>query len=131
MSIKVGQAFNTLSSGRKWYAYSGIVNGGLALPAFVTLIDIPSTGLKDSYIKIQPCYGQPIAMGDGDALGLLVLIDDTVIFDSQSSRQQQPTSRSDYLELFVPRQSKLTVTSINTVNNSLQDRGAAVLGWYA
>jgi len=128
MSIIVGQTSKTLSSGRKWYAYSGVVQGGGAIPAFVTLIEIPSTGLNDSYVKITPFYGQPSSTGVASALGIKVLIDDIEIYSSQPNDDARAGGA---IELFIPQQSKLEIQSINTAANTLQDRGVAVLGWYA
>jgi len=126
--IETGQASHNLKSGRQWYAYSGVVQGGPALPAFVTLISILSTGLKDSFVKIMPFYGQPQAAGSNDALGMLILIDDIEVCEWQQRVDTAVTA--ELIELFVPRSSKLEIKSINTANNSLQDRGVTMLGWY-
>jgi hypothetical protein len=53
MSINVGQVSHFLSDGSRFYAYSGIVQGDVSVPATITLIDIPNTGLKDSFVKIN------------------------------------------------------------------------------
>jgi len=129
--IETGQASHNLKSGRQWYAYSGVVQGGPAIPAFVTLINILSTGLKDSYIKIMPFYGQPVATAAGDALGIKVLIDDIEVYELQPhSTAAGPQIQPSLVELFIPRSSKLEIQSINTANNTLQDRGVTMLGWY-
>jgi len=127
--IQIGKGFKTLSKGKSWYSYSGIVQGGAHIPAFVDLVNITSTGLRDSYVKIQPSYGQPVSTGAGDLLGVLILIDDVEVFDSQPRTSEQ--DKTEMIELFIPRQSKLTVKSINTAANTLQDRGVVILGWYS
>jgi len=126
--IEIGQASHNLKSGRQWYAYSGVIQGGPTLPAFVTLISILSTGLKDSFIKIFPSYGVPINTS-GDALGLKVLIDDIEIYETQFALPHREGA-PQFVELFIPQQSKLEILSINTANNTLQDRGVVVLGWW-
>jgi len=130
MGIEVGQASKILKSGGKFYAYSGLVQGGPTLPAFVTLINILSTGLKDSYIKIAPFYGHAIAFAPGDALGIKILIDDVEVCVTGSAGRPEWPYFSSRIELFIPQQSKLEILSINTANNTLQDRGVTVLGWY-
>jgi len=129
MAIEVGQASYNLKSGRQWYAYSGVVQGGPTIPSFVTLIDILSTGLKDSYVKISPFFGQPTTTAAASALGLLILIDNIEVIDFQPSTADNNYSQA-LIELFIPRQSRLTIKSINTANNTLQDRGVTMLGWY-
>jgi len=129
--IEVGQASYNLKSGRQWYAYSGVVQGGPTLPAFVTLTSILSTGLKDSYIKITPFYGAAIATGAASALGIKVLIDDIEVYEAQQIYESNDNHSSRLnIDLFVPRSSKLEIQSINTAANSLQDRGVTMLGWY-
>jgi len=130
MAIQTGQASYNLKSGRQWYAYSGVVQGGPTIPAFVTLIDILSTGLKDCFVKIQPSYGKIISTTDAQVLGLLILIDDVEIINNQHYEGSWRTVSEPTIELFVPRQSRLTVKSINTADNTLQERGVTVLGWY-
>jgi hypothetical protein len=130
MAIETGQASHNLKSGRQWYAYSGVIQGGPALPAFVTLISILSTGLKDSFIKIMPFYGVPIATTAGHALGIKILIDNIEVYESQPWSDYRHTRPEPEIELFIPRSSKLEIQSINTANNSLQDRGVTMLGWY-
>jgi len=127
--IITGKGFKTLANGRQWYSYSGITQGGAHIPAFVDLVDITSTGLKDSYIKITPFYGQPTTTGVASALGIKVLIDDIEVYESQTSTTHE--KQTSPIELFIPRQSKLTVKSINTAANTLQDRGVVILGWYS
>jgi len=126
--IETGQASHNLKSGRQWYAYSGVVQGGPAIPAFVTLTNILSTGLKDSYIKIMPFYGQPTTTSASTALGIKVLIDDIEVYELQPQGNERVSP--NLIELFVPRSSKLEIQSINTAGNTLQDRGVTMLGWY-
>ena len=102
-----------LSEGTKWFAYSGIVQGDVSVPASITLIDIPNTGLRDSYVCISPSYARAITNTNGTQLGITIAIDDIVVVNSQRYEQE-----SDYVEehkLFVPRQSKLTITSLHNM----------------
>ena len=128
MSITIGEAYNTLGKTRCWYAYSGPVQGGGAVPAFVTLINIPNIGLKDTRIKILPYYGSPIALGTGDALGIEVTVDGLVVIRNQGAAHQHDFISS--FELLVPKQSSLQIQSRNTGPNNAQDRGVNVVGWY-
>ncbi len=129
--IQIGKGFKTLANGRQWYSYSGIVQGGAHIPAFVNLVDITSTGLKDSFVKFNFNFGQAVSATSGDQLGGLILIDDVEVFRQQPLRPEYGGGAIQIVELFVPRQSKLTVKSINTANNTLQDRGVVLLGWYS
>ena len=127
MTIQIG-GFKTLAGGKRYYAYSGLVRGDVTNPPDITLVEIKSTGLKDSFLKIQPTYGRAISHDDLDLLGLTILIDDVEIFEEQRGEIEQDTPEA--IELFVPRQSKLTVKSINTSANNIQERGVVILGWY-
>jgi len=121
----------TLPGGGKWHSYSGSVAGGPTLPATVELVKIPSTGLKDTYAKISPFYGVPITNAAGDAIGIKIFINDVVVYESQPRLTDYGHNRpSTIIELFIPQQSKLEILSLNTANNSLQNRGVTVLGWW-
>ena len=122
-----------LESGGKWYAYSGITSGGPTLPTTVELIKIPSTGLQDSYAKIQPFYGTPVTVATGDALGIKILLDNVAVYESQAPLTALNTGGAALpfeVELFIPRQTELQILSLNTNNNTLQNRGVTVLGWW-
>jgi len=120
-----------LPSGGKWSAYSGSVGQFASIPSSVDLIEIPSTGLADSYVKIFPFYGRPTTTAAGDALGIEVLIDQVTVYKSRNGRSgvSFDAQGTAPIELFVPKQSNLQVKSINTANNTLQERGVCVLGW--
>jgi hypothetical protein len=124
-------AATELPVGGKWSAYSGSVGQFASIPAFVELIVIPSTGLKDSYVKVFPFFGAPTTTAKGDALGIEILIDSATVYKQQSGRSGVAFDAlgTAPIELFVPKQSKLEVQSINTANNTLQFRGVCVLGW--
>jgi len=124
--IQIG-GFKTLTEGNRFYAYSGLKNAGVSAPPDITLINIESTGLRDAFVKIEPFSGQPTSIGLSDLLGISVLIDDVEIYKSQPF---QTEIAQDAFELFIPRQSKLTIKSINTAANTIQERGANILGWY-
>lgn len=129
--IQIGKGFKTLSKGKSWYSYSGIVQGGAHIPAFVDLVNITSTGLKDSYVKFNFNFGKAVSATSGDQLGGLILIDDIEVFRQQPLRPEYGGGAIQFVELFVPRQSKLTAKSINTAGNTLQERGVVILGWYS
>jgi len=117
----------TLPSGNKWYSYSGVVVGGPAIPATVELVKIISTGLKDSFVKIIPFYGQPIAAGSNDPVGIKIFINQVAVYESQ--QRVDTAVPFELIELFIPKQSELQILSLNTANNTLQNRGCTVLGW--
>jgi|TARA_R110000824_G_scaffold235271_2_gene424020 hypothetical protein len=120
-----------LSGGDKWYSYSGIVFGDVSVPASISMILISNTGLRDSYIEIQPYFGQEVTSGVDEALGINVLIDDVAMFTSQSRQQQQERETiTNIIKIFVPRQSKLEIISLNTTNNNTQERGVNLIGYY-
>jgi len=119
----------TLPSGNKWYSYSGIMSGGPTLPATVELVKISSTGLKDSYVKITPFYGEAIGTAAGDAIGIKIFINQVAVYESQHRRPDRTVPPNVIIELFIPKQSELQILSLNTANNTLQNRGCTVLGW--
>jgi len=127
MTITVGESFQRLSSGRKWYAYSGPIFGGAGVPALITMIDIPDTGLDDSYVRVIPYYGVPVVAAPGTALGIEITIDGIAITRSQADDILRLTK--DF-ELFIPKQSRLLIESRNSFGNNTQERGVNVLGWY-
>jgi len=128
MTITVGETSTTLSSGRKWYAYSGVIVGGGAVPAFITLLNLPNTGLRDSFVRVNPFYSFPIAFAPGSALGIEVTIDGIVVLRSQGNDINY--HRDESFELFVPKQSSMLIESRNTPANNGQERGCNLLGWY-
>jgi hypothetical protein len=126
MSINVGQVNHFLSDGSRFYAYSGVLQGDVSVPASITLISIPNTGLKDSFIKIQGFFGLEASSSSSQQLGIKVLIDDIEVYDNQNFYY---SSDDATIELFIPRQSKLEILSSNTTGNNTQNRGCSVLGW--
>jgi len=127
-TINAGQSLQRFTQD-KWYAYSGIVQGDITVPASITLIDIPNTGLKNAFVKIQPSYGEPTVTSGGNALGISISIDGIEVVKSQLSDPNDRTEVVEY-ELFIPRQSRLEVISLNKAANNTQERGVTVLGWY-
>jgi hypothetical protein len=120
-----------LSGGNKYYSYSGVLFGDVSVPASLQMIFIPNTGLKDSLIQVQPFFGQLISTSNNDGLGIEILLDDVTIFKQQ---RFQGNIRSNQVEneiqLFIPRQSKLEIFSLNTSGNNTQERGCSLLGYY-
>ena len=114
-----------LSGGDKWFSYSSEVFGDVSAPATIQMNFIPNTGLRDSYTIIQPSYGLPVSTSSSAILGIEVKINDTTIIKSQTIRRE-----GDDFVLFVPRQSKFEVISLNTSANNTQIRGCNILGYY-
>ena len=114
-----------LSTGDKWYSYSGEIFGDVSVPTTIQLILIPNTGLKDSYVIVQPFYSLPTSTSSTEILGIQVKFNDVVVINSQTIRRE-----GDDFVLFVPRQSKLEVTSLNSSANNTQERGCNLLGYY-
>ena len=127
-------AQNVLSGGDKYYSYSGVLFGDVSVPATISMILLPNTGLRDSLVQIQPFFGRPIASTAGTGLGLLVKLDDVEVYKIQAednaSLAEQFMRVQNIIPLFVPRQSKLEVISLNTSSNNTQERGANLLGYY-
>tara|TARA_R100001163_G_C4921310_1_gene101398 strand:- start:104 stop:502 length:399 start_codon:yes stop_codon:yes gene_type:complete len=125
-----------LSSGDKYYAYSGITFGDISVPASIPLINIPNTGLRDSFIDIQPIFGTLVSNAVGSSLGIQVEIDNNVVLTCDQfsvtnwGGTQLSTNQLLRYSLFVPRQSKLVITSLNTSANNTQERGCNILGYY-
>ena len=123
-----------LSGGEKYYSYSGVLFGDISAPATIQLIFIPNTGLRDSLVQIQPFFGRPIASTAGTGLGILVKLDDVEIYKIQAednaSLAEQFMRVQNIIPLFIPRQSKLEIISLNTTANNTQERGANLLGYY-
>ena len=120
-----------LSGGDKYYSYSGSTQGDVSAPATIQLILIPNTGLRDSLIQVQPFFGQLISTSNNDGLGIDILLDNASIFKQQ---RLQGNIRANQVEnpiqLFIPRQSKLEILSLNTSGNNSQTRGCSLLGYY-
>tara|TARA_R100000773_G_C4211734_1_gene111143 strand:- start:393 stop:776 length:384 start_codon:yes stop_codon:yes gene_type:complete len=120
-----------LSGGDKWFSYSGEVFGDVSAPATIQLNLIPNTGLRDSYVQIQSYFGKQVGDGDGTGLGIEIKINDVTVINSQTFRGNRWNSIAENpFMLFVPRQSKLEVISINTSVNNTQIRGCNILGYY-
>ena len=119
-----------LSGGDKWYSYSGSVFGDVSAPATIQMIFIPNTGLRDSYVKIQPYYSLAASTAAGSQLGIAIKLDDVEIYNTQSKFNTDPLLDDTPIELFIPRQSKLEIISLNTANNNTQTRGANLIGYY-
>ena len=120
-----------LSGGDKYYSYSGEVFGDVSVPATISMITIDNTGLRDSYMQIQPFFGQPVVETSSEGLGIKVLLDNIVVanYDSIQGARWGPIVENPIM-LFVPRNSKIEVVSINSSGNNTQIRGANILGYY-
>ena len=120
-----------LSGGDKYYSYSGEVFGDVSVPATISMITIDNTGLRDSYMQIQPFFGQPVVETSSEGLGIKVKLDNVVVsnYDSIQGARWGPIVENPIM-LFVPRNSKIEVISINSSGNNTQIRGANILGYY-
>jgi hypothetical protein len=126
---------NLLSGGDKYYSYSGEIFGDVSVPATISMILIPNTGLKDSYVQIQPFFGRPVTSGTDSAIGLEIKLDDVTIYkqngeDGASGTHEQFMRVQNLVTLFIPRQSKLEIISLNSTANNTQIRGCNLLGYY-
>ena len=121
-----------LSGGDKWYSYSGEVFGDVSVPATIPLITIDNTGLRDSYIVVQPYFGAAASTANGMILGLTIKIDGVVVVNTQGTQGNVISNDvlNETFNLFVPRNSKLEIISRNTTDNNTQIRGANVIGYY-
>jgi len=120
-----------LSSGDKWYSYSGEIQGDVSVPASISMILIPNTGLRDSVVHVQPYFDKPTTTSNNEGLGIEIKLNDTIIYNSQVGiTPQTPTLTMNPIQLFIPRQSKLEIISVNTSGNNNQIRGANALGYY-
>ena len=122
-----------LSGGDKYYSYSGVLFGDVSVPATISMISIPNTGLKDSLVIIEPYYGVSVSQGADSGLGIEVKLDDVTVIKQQAYRygaSGDDTSSLREFKLFIPRQSKLEIISLNTTANNTQTRGVNLLGYY-
>ncbi len=121
-----------LSGGDKWYSYSGEVFGDVSAPATIQLNLIPNTGLKDSFVVIQPFFGSAASTSNQQILGLKVKLNDTTIVNTQGTQGNVISNDilNETFNLFIPRQSKLEILSLNTSDNNTQIRGCNILGYY-
>jgi len=113
------------NNGEIYFSYSGIQTGGGAAPASVSLVAIDNSGLFDLYAKITPSFGVPADISAGKALGILVSIDDISVIKDQPSSAQYGNNTFTY-ELVIPRGSKFEILSLNTVENTVQERAVTV-----
>jgi hypothetical protein len=119
-----------LSGGDKYYSYSGVLFGDVSAPATIQTNFIPNTGLRDSLVSIQPFFGNPVNTGSGNGLGIIVKLDDVEIFRNVYTNAGNTKPNFTNIQLFIPRQSKLEILSLNNADNNTQLRGANLLGYY-
>ena len=121
-----------LSGGDKYYSYSGILFGDVSAPATIPMINIDSTGLKDSLIQVLPYSGQPVNDSSDESLGIQIKIDDVTVYKQQNKGipKYGEINIENNIQIFVPRQSKLEIISLNTTDNNTQERGCTVIGYY-
>ncbi len=118
-----------LSTGDQWFSYSGVIQGDVSAPATIQLNYIPNTGLRDSIVRVIPFFGSNVTTSPPQ-IGILIKINDVEIYKSVPHRDYGAAKDTDGFQLFVPRQSKLEVISLNTSGNNTQDRGCNLLGYY-
>tara|TARA_Y100001972_G_scaffold94834_1_gene116626 strand:+ start:237 stop:608 length:372 start_codon:yes stop_codon:yes gene_type:complete len=119
-----------LSDGNKYYQYSGEIIGDVSAPATISMILIPNTGLRDSLVQIYPFFGVAISNNVDTSLGVRVLLDDVAIYTAEHTHPFNFSSDQINTTLFVPRQSKLEIISLNNASNNTQTRGCNILGYY-
>jgi hypothetical protein len=119
-----------LSGGDKWYSYSGVLSGDVSVPATIQMLFIPNTGLRDSYIDVEPYFGRLISGSTGEALGVEIKLDDVTVVKSQQYYNENYSDTMQKWHLFIPRQSKLEILSLNTTANNTQERGVNLIGYY-
>jgi len=117
-----------LSGGDKYYSYSGEIFGDVSVPATIPMITIDNTGLRDSYVMVQTFFGLAATATGTSQLGIQIKLDNAVVVNFQG--REYPRNDNDEFKLFVPRNSKLEVISLNTSGNNTQIRGANILGYY-
>ena len=118
-----------LSVGDKWFAYSGLLQGDASVPAVIELINVPNTGLRDCLMKVQPFYSLPAVTTFQEGLGIQINFDDNIVYEFKSPDGFMRDIQTP-IDLFVPRQTKVTILSLNTSGNNSQSRGATALGYY-
>tara|TARA_Y100000401_G_scaffold100558_2_gene89471 strand:+ start:651 stop:1028 length:378 start_codon:yes stop_codon:yes gene_type:complete len=118
-----------LSVGDKWFSYSGLLLGDASVPATIELINIPNTGLRDSLMKTQPFFGLPPNVNPNEGLGIQINIDDVIVYEFKPPDPYYRNIQTP-IDLFVPRQSKVTILSLNTSGNNSQARGCTTIGYY-
>ena len=126
-TINTGESLQRFTED-KWYAYSGVVQGDVSVPSTITLIDIPNSGLRNGFVKIQLSFGQSLSASGTQQLGTIIRIDGVEVIKHQG--REYPRNDNDVFELFVPKQSRIEVISMNTSSNNTQDRACTILGWY-
>ena len=96
------------------------------------MINIDSTGLKDSLIQVLPYSGQPVNDSSDESLGIQIKIDDVTVYKQQNKviPKYGEINIENNIQIFVPRQSKLEIISLNTADNNTQERGCTVIGYY-
>ena len=117
-----------LSGGDKWYSYSGEIFGDVSAPSSIQMVFIPNTGLRDSYVQVMPFYGNLVSGSAAQSLGIQIKLDDVSIVNEQNN--QNYLAGLEEFKLFIPRQSKLEVISLNTSGNNTQIRGVNLIGYY-
>jgi hypothetical protein len=117
-----------LSGGDKWFSYSGEVIGDVSAPATIQMNFIPNTGLRDSYVIIQYCTGYPVSTSS-DQLGIEIKLDDLTVINAQNDLREREIMPETF-NLFIPRQSKLEILSLNTSGNNTQKRYCNIIGYY-
>tara|TARA_E500000331_G_C17142506_1_gene663402 strand:+ start:56 stop:439 length:384 start_codon:yes stop_codon:yes gene_type:complete len=120
-----------LSGGDKYYSYSGEVFGDVSAPATISMILLPNTGLRDSLIQVNAFFGKDVSTSNGQQLGLQIKLDDVIILNEQPARSSEIyTVSNNMYSLFIPRQSKVEIISLNTSGNNTQIRGVNLIGYY-
>tara|TARA_R110002124_G_scaffold79381_1_gene211171 strand:+ start:481 stop:864 length:384 start_codon:yes stop_codon:yes gene_type:complete len=120
-----------LSGGDKYYSYSGEIFGDVSVPASIPMITIDNTGLRDSLIQVNGFFGKDVSTTNGQQLGIQIKLDNVIILNEQPARSSEIyTVTNNTYSLFMPRNSKLEIISLNTSGNNTQIRGVNLIGYY-
>ena len=95
------------------------------------MITIDNTGLRDSLIQVNGFFGKDVSTTNGQQLGIQIKLDNVIILNEQPARSSEIyTVTNNTYSLFMPRNSKLEIISLNTSGNNTQIRGVNLIGYY-
>lgn len=127
-NIALGLGKREYSDGSGYYGNSGLKTGDATLPATITLFDFNS-GLKDAEGILTAGFSLPITTAANEGLGIQILFDDNIVYEFKSP---DPFYRNipNGINIFIPRQIRFKVLSLNTNGNNGQSRCATLTAKY-
>ena len=63
-------------------------------------------------------------------MGIIIKLDDVEIYKNVYTNAGNTKPNYTNIQMFIPRQSKLEVLSLNDADNNTQERGANLIGYY-